>query len=104
MKRRYPLGPRANSGGNGFWGCPFCHGVGCLACPKASDKAYQEAFPDGPRPILTIKAEPDPSLAVLQDDGCPNVAIPEVFPAPEGDDALSRLMRTVIAMARLEPR
>lgn len=38
--------------------CKFCGGEGCLACPAETDKAYQEAFPDGPQPIATFKDEP----------------------------------------------
>ena len=34
--------------------CKFCGGEGCLACPQEADKAYKEAFPDGPKPIVTF--------------------------------------------------
>ena len=37
--------------------CRFCRGRGCLACPGEADKAYHAAFPDGPKPIATIKIE-----------------------------------------------
>ena len=37
--------------------CKFCGGKGCLACPQEVKKAYKEAFPDGPKPIATIKLD-----------------------------------------------
>ncbi len=79
MKRsRYPLPARANLS-SGFWGCSFCGGSGCLACDRESKRKYKERFPDGPKPILTIEDEYDPSLAVMQDVGSPNVETPTFF-------------------------
>ena len=37
--------------------CKFCGGEGCLACSREADKAYKEAFPDGPKPIATFKRD-----------------------------------------------
>lgn len=37
--------------------CRFCGGKGCLACPGEADRAYRAAFPEGPKPIATIKVE-----------------------------------------------
>lgn len=36
--------------------CKWCGGKGCLSCPAEADKAYKEAFPNGPQPIMTITA------------------------------------------------
>lgn len=37
--------------------CKFCGGTGCMACPGEAEKAYREAFPDGPKPIATFKTD-----------------------------------------------
>jgi len=34
--------------------CKWCKGKGCLQCKNEADKAYKEAFPDGPKPIATF--------------------------------------------------
>jgi hypothetical protein len=34
--------------------CKWCQGRGCLACGPQSDADYKKAFPDGPKPILTV--------------------------------------------------
>lgn len=96
-RSKYPLPPRANVK-KGFWGCAFCKGSGCLACEGESKRLYKEQFPDGPKPILTIKAEYREDLAAMQDEGCPNVDSPTVFPAPTGDSAIEQLTRKVLAM------
>ena len=44
--------------------CKFCHGKGCLACPKEADAAYKREFPDGPKPIATY---PTPEGSTKQD-------------------------------------
>src|SRR5579863_5530963 len=95
-RRRYPL-PRGANLAAGFWGCSFCGGRGCLACQQQADRSYREQFPDGPKPILTINAEYHLEMATMQDDGCPNIDIPEVFPEPTGDDSLSRIVRSILA-------
>lgn len=83
---------------NGFWGCGFCQGRGCLACEAESRKRYALEFPDGPKPIMTIKAEYSQDLASLQDDGNPNIESPAEFPEIVGNDSLSVLVRTALAM------
>lgn len=84
--------------GNGFWGCSFCGGRGCLACPKQADKKYKEAFPDGPKPILTIPVYnadgDDTAQTSMVDDGCPNASEPYSVHA---DDAAR--LRAVIEKA-----
>jgi hypothetical protein len=37
--------------------CRFCNGAGCVACPGEADKAYNEQFPDGPKPLATFKLD-----------------------------------------------
>lgn len=34
--------------------CKWCGGRGCLSCPAEAEKAYQAAFPDGPKPLATF--------------------------------------------------
>lgn len=81
--------------GGGFWGCRFCGGRGCLACPKESDRAYKEAFPDGPKPILTIPINNMPGDAegqlAMSDDGCPQGDSPEVI-HPDDAQKLARVI------------
>jgi len=84
-------------GARAYPGCSFCGGSGCLACAKQAERAYKEQFPDGPQPLLTINAEYHPEIATLQDDGCPNIDVPEVFPEPVGDDFLSQAVRSILA-------
>lgn len=34
--------------------CRWCVGRGCLYCENEANKAYKEAFPDGPTPLATF--------------------------------------------------
>lgn len=96
MKRQ-----RASNFGGGFWGCSFCRGTGCLACQQESKRQYSEAFPDGPKPILTWTARHDGDLANMQDDGCPNVDLPQSFHVEDiADSPLAGLLQRVLAASR----
>jgi len=46
---------------NGFDGCRFCHGRGCLACE--AEKARVEAEAANPNPIFVISTPEDLDLA-----------------------------------------
>lgn len=58
--------------------CKFCGGVGCLACPTEADKAYREAFPDGPKPIATFKLDDPKELERLR-KACGKDALEKAF-------------------------
>lgn len=54
--------------GDAFWGCRFCQGRGCLACPKESERAYKERFgEEGPQPLFTAHFDNPQEMAVLKD-------------------------------------
>ena len=46
--------------------CKWCRGKGCLSCPAEAKKEYQRQFPDGPKPILTIKREEFDALEIAE--------------------------------------
>ena len=37
--------------------CRWCHGRGCSCCDAEAEKAYKEAFPDGPKPLATYRRD-----------------------------------------------
>jgi hypothetical protein len=94
---------------DGFWGCRFCSGRGCLACASESDKAYRAAFPEGPKPILTVNlynTDADTAgQAQMLDDGCPNAEDPYVI---HPDDASllrpENIMNTISRLLAQEGR
>ena len=51
----------------GFRCCTFCRGRGCLACEAQAKHQYEQAFPNGPEPLVTITAEYQPDLAAMQE-------------------------------------
>ncbi len=83
---------------NGFFGCRFCGGRGCLACDAESIKQFRAAFPD--QPVLTIAVYSDKAdrtgQADMVTDGCPQVAEPYVI----HPDDTERLLRTLEGMER----
>lgn len=79
-----------------FWGCRFCRGKGCLACGGEANRQYKNMFPDGPKPVMTISKKYRMDLAIMQDDGCPNVNDAAEFEDPTGNDEISRAVRMVL--------
>ncbi len=50
----------------GFWGCKWCGGRGCISCDIQAEKAYAAAFPDGPpAPIVTFKTDDPADIALM---------------------------------------
>jgi hypothetical protein len=43
--------------GHRYVDCRWCGGRGCLQCEGEFNKAYERAFPDGPKPIATFKLD-----------------------------------------------
>jgi hypothetical protein len=41
-------------GKGAFRDCRWCRGKGCVYCESEARKAYERAFPDGPKPIATF--------------------------------------------------
>lgn len=39
---------------NAYRNCKWCHGTGCISCQAEADRAYKNAFPDGPKAIAVI--------------------------------------------------
>lgn len=46
--------------GHKYRDCRWCHGCGCLYCKAGADKAYKQAFPDGPKPFATFTLDEMP--------------------------------------------
>jgi len=53
--------------------CKWCNGRGCLQCKTEADKAYKREFPDGPKPILTIRNEEFDAFAISESTGGPSI-------------------------------
>ncbi len=53
--------------------CKWCLGRGCLSCPAEADKEYKRQFPDGPKPILTIKNKEFDQFAISEATGGPSI-------------------------------
>jgi hypothetical protein len=53
--------------------CKWCGGKGCLACPAEADKEYKRQFPDGPKPMMTIKNEEFDQFAISEATGGPSI-------------------------------
>lgn len=49
--------PRFSERTGAYCNCKWCGGRGCLACPGEADKDYKKEFPDGLKPIATIKLD-----------------------------------------------
>lgn len=43
--------------GHKYVDCRWCGGSGCLQCETEASKAYEAAFPEGPQPIATFRAD-----------------------------------------------
>lgn len=46
--------------------CKWCYGKGCTFCPGEAERAYQKAFPDGPVPLATFKADNPDDVAAFK--------------------------------------
>ena len=53
--------------------CKWCGGKGCLSCKAEADKEYNRQFPDGPKPLLTIKNEEFDHFAISEATGGPSI-------------------------------
>lgn len=49
-----PMIPQLVTGATIRAHCRFCRGRGCLNCDTLTDRAYQQQWPQGPQPLLTI--------------------------------------------------
>lgn len=52
--------PHRIHGTRAYHGCKWCKGAGCLQCSVEEEKAYKAAFPDGPKPLASIKHDGTP--------------------------------------------
>jgi hypothetical protein len=77
--------------------CRFCRGKGCLACPGEADKAYRRAFPEGPKPIATIKID---EIGQLKDVLGPDAMRRYFGYEAEGGDAFERDLNAKLAEIR----
>lgn len=74
----------------GFWGCPWCQGRGCICCEEEADKAYKEAFPNGPIPMATFNIN-DPTDVELAKKSIGREALEKAFgPGGGGIDEIRR--------------
>lgn len=72
--------------------CKFCGGKGCLACPGERDKEYKRQFPDGPKPLLTIKTEDFDKFAISEATGGPSIE--------DAHGQLGRLVESIFTQIR----
>jgi hypothetical protein len=45
--------------------CRFCHGRGCLNCDTLINAEYKRQFPDGPKPLVTLKLNDPEEVQLL---------------------------------------
>lgn len=78
--------------------CKWCGGKGCLACPGEADKAYKEAFPDGPKPIASFKLN-DPKELEIAKKTIGRGAIDKAFAKDGG--GLEEIIKNLLAAGKL---
>lgn len=73
-----------------FARCRMCKGRGCIWCDQEADRQYKEAFPDGPKPILTVRMDNPEEIAVLKEVFSASEIERQFGPGGEGMDGIMK--------------